>query len=398
MLGSQVLDVALGVMFVFLLVGLLATAVREAIESKMKSRAVYLEKGIRELLGAESGVGMVRAFYEHPLIYSLYKGGYEVRDSRRVGGGLPTYIPSKNFADAIIDLAIRGPVQSEYGAAHTSPEMSVAALRQNASRLENPLLIRAVLTATDSANDDLSKARENLEAWFDSSMDRVSGWYKRTTHFWLFGIGLALAAGLNINTFRIADGLWRDKTLREALTNRSQAFAQDTAYQHTLRDSASRSGDLKRTLGDLQALTLPIGWSDTAKREAVANWNAGGVAFGRYLLLAFLGYILTALAVTLGAPFWFDLLNKFMVLRSTVKPHEKSPEEGSKDAKGRGKGPATTTNGSNAPSGPGGTGTISETGPPAGITTAGALVGAGAASGGEPNRWASGEDPDEGVI
>ena len=44
-----------------------------------------------------------------------------------------------------------------------------------------------------------------------------------------------------------------------------------------------------------------------------------------------LGWIITALAAAVGAPFWFDLLNKVMVIRSTVKPHEKSPEESSED-------------------------------------------------------------------
>jgi hypothetical protein len=42
------------------------------------------------------------------------------------------------------------------------------------------------------------------------------------------------------------------------------------------------------------------------------------------------GWLITALAVSLGAPFWFDMLNKFIVVRSTVKPHEKSLEEKSK--------------------------------------------------------------------
>src|SRR4029079_5265748 len=49
------------------------------------------------------------------------------------------------------------------------------------------------------------------------------------------------------------------------------------------------------------------------------------------VLLMGLGWLATALAVMLGAPFWFDVLNKFMVIRSTVKPREKSQEEGSED-------------------------------------------------------------------
>jgi hypothetical protein len=51
------------------------------------------------------------------------------------------------------------------------------------------------------------------------------------------------------------------------------------------------------------------------------------------------GWLLTALAISLGAPFWFDLLNKIMVIRSTVKPHEKSPEEASEDRQARGASP-----------------------------------------------------------
>ncbi|MFN2598074.1 MAG: hypothetical protein ABR563_12915, partial [Pyrinomonadaceae bacterium] len=50
-----------------------------------------------------------------------------------------------------------------------------------------------------------------------------------------------------------------------------------------------------------------------------------------WLLLKLFGLFLTGLAISQGAPFWFDLLNKFMVIRSTVKPKEKSPDEASKD-------------------------------------------------------------------
>jgi hypothetical protein len=44
-----------------------------------------------------------------------------------------------------------------------------------------------------------------------------------------------------------------------------------------------------------------------------------------------LGLLITAFAISLGAPFWFDLLNKFMIVRATVKPKEKSPDEASVD-------------------------------------------------------------------
>jgi len=66
-------------------------------------------------------------------------------------------------------------------------------------------------------------------------------------------------------------------------------------------------------------LGIPLGWADGTKQETLPN--------------ILLGWLLTALAVSLGAPFWFDILNKIMVVRSTVKPREKSHEEQSKDKK-----------------------------------------------------------------
>ena len=71
------------------------------------------------------------------------------------------------------------------------------------------------------------------------------------------------------------------------------------------------------------------------------------------------GWMMTAFAATMGAPFWFDLLNKMMVIRSTVKPKEKSPEEGSEDrqiSKDRGgkghDGTAAPAGGSSPPASP----------------------------------------------
>jgi hypothetical protein len=258
-----------------------------------------------------------------------------------------------------------------------------------------------VLIATDHAGDDLSKASKNLQDWFDSSMDRVSGWYKRNTYYWLLAIGFVMAAALNINALRVGEGLWRDKTLRESLTKRAEAAAQNPDYQRSLVDSAGRAKDLQNTMADLRTLNLPIGWTDTAKREATARLStASGAAW--FIVVALLGWMLTALAISLGAPFWFDLLGKVIVLRSTVKPHEKSPEEGSKDRQ-----PDSDKVSAASPVVSPQTNTLlsSQTRSPspfAEIITAGAAVAAAAVGGtadpGAIHQWAAGDDPDEGII
>ena len=116
MFGSQTLEVAIGLIFIYILASIICTAIREGLEAWMKTRSVYLERGIRELLHDRQGGGLATAFYDHPLVLSLFPGDYKPTPStRRVlflsrGADLPTYIPSKNFALALMDLAARGPI------------------------------------------------------------------------------------------------------------------------------------------------------------------------------------------------------------------------------------------------------------------------------------------------
>ena len=84
---------------------------------------------------------------------------------------------------------------------------------------------------------------------------------------------------------------------------------------------------MRRTQCEIAGLGLPLGWhSETDPR---LSWNDRKLT--EHVQDHIFGWLLTALAISLGAPFWFDLLNKFIVVRSTVKPKEKSPEEKSKD-------------------------------------------------------------------
>src|SRR2546423_11484047 len=92
------LDVAIGITFVFLLASLLCSAIVESIESVLRRRATDLERGIVELLRDPA---LVAKFYNHPLITSLYKGSYVPRSKQ-----LPSYIPAQSFALAMMDLMI----------------------------------------------------------------------------------------------------------------------------------------------------------------------------------------------------------------------------------------------------------------------------------------------------
>jgi hypothetical protein len=331
MFGSEILDVAIGVIFVFLLVSLICSAVREGIEAWMKSRATHLEQGIRELLHDPHATGLARALYEHPMVSVLYHDTYTPTDTIKFwttaltrGRNLPSYIPSRNFAVALMDMAVRGPVVDAASSDASAGAMSVDELRNNIASLGNPAVQRVLLTALDTAQGDLEKVQKNIEAWYDASMDRVSGWYKRSTQVILFFIGMGVAIALNINTLTIADYLYRDKAARDALVAQAQgAVANPLAAQGTYEQVQTK----------LLSLKLPIGWQQGFRASLPQKRDLNGVPRQGTIdwIQLITGLLISAFAATVGAPFWFDLLNKVMVIRSTVKPHEKSREEASED-------------------------------------------------------------------
>lgn len=85
MFGSQVVDVAIGMVFVYLLLSLVCSAANELIETILKNRAKQLEKGIRSRL---NNVGLAQKIYDHALVSGLYAS-----DRTK-----PSYIPARRFA------------------------------------------------------------------------------------------------------------------------------------------------------------------------------------------------------------------------------------------------------------------------------------------------------------
>lgn len=322
MFGSEILDVAIGLIFVYLVVSVLCSAIREGIESWLKTRAAYLEHGIRQLLQDMEGTGLAKDVFEHPLIFGLFTSSkYEPGGSRtklammQRGRGLPSYIPSQTFAVALLDIAARGPVTKDATAADAVAPISLENVRRNLGGIQSPAIRRVILTALDRAEGDLDKAQKSIEDWYDSGMDRVSGWYKRSTHQIILAIGLFVAVSMNIDSIAIVDQLYKSDATRAAAVAAAGSAESDMTYAEA------------RTA--LRNLHLPIGWEQSSlSLQVPEDWF-------KELIYPWLGWLLTAIAASLGAPFWFDVLNKVMVIRSTVKPREKSPEEGSEDRQPR---------------------------------------------------------------
>jgi hypothetical protein len=154
-------------------------------------------------------------------------------------------------------------------------------------------------------------------------MDRVSGWYKRRTHVVLFFVGFAIAVALNVNSISLAQDLWSNAAMRDALVGAAQGYLDKNpapASQTGTSTSDKSVSDLGKALNadvaTLKNTKIPIGWSEDVRNNLFRDY--------RFASMAILGWLLTACAASLGAPFWFDVLNKVAFVRSSIKPGEKS--------------------------------------------------------------------------
>ena len=326
LLGSTTLEVALGMVFIYLLLSLLCSTAGEYIEATVNNRARYLRQGINLLLNESrgGGVDLAQRFYDHGLVRPLYREPHK----------LPSYIPSRTFALALWNMATTAAVERRAG--EPPDGGSIAGVTNDlkeireavATHVPNAELRTAILTLLDEADGDIDRARRNIEEWYEAMMDRVAGWYKRRTTALMLALGFVLAAGVNADSVNLARTLARDGALRSSLVAAAQQRvagglpfdALAGASDPQARDAAA-SANLREVSAEVESLGLPIGWVRGTSSNAADPRRMPTEASG--WLIKLFGLLLTGFAVSQGAPFWFDLLNKFMTARSTVKPPER---------------------------------------------------------------------------
>ena len=277
------LDVVVGLVFMFLAISLAVSAIVEAVASIVKWRSTTLLKGVKDLLNDPQFTGLARDIYNHALIDPRDGGRAQSEAELRHA---PGYIDPNHFADALIDMT---------RLAEQTPDRIKAAIRASIADAQIRNLLSGVV---DRTAGDIERIRRELAGWFDSAMGRVSGAYKRKTQAWSFGLALILVGGLNVSAIDVGRALW----LQPMATRTISPKAEET---------------LAQALTDLQSLGsagIPIGWT---KANSQAFCSTRGI-------WTFLGWLITAFAALFGAAFWFDALQQIVHLRgSGASPAEK---------------------------------------------------------------------------
>ena len=286
MFNSTVLDVAVGLVFTFLAVSLAVSAITEGAASMLGWRSRRLLQGVKDLLNDQAFTGIALSIYNHAMVAPRDSGTAKKQSDLKY---LPAYIDPIHFADALIDVV---------GISKEATAVNIkSAIQQN---VPDPQLQSLLKGMVDRAAGDLTELRKQIGGWFDSSMDRVGGAYKRKTQVWSFFIALVLAAGLNVSSLDVGKSLWLQPILARTIA------------------PASQVGPVE-ALEKLQELDVPIGWTLT-KVHNLTTLNG---------LATVVGWLITAVATLFGAPFWFDALERIVRLKgSGPSPAEKRSDMG----------------------------------------------------------------------
>lgn len=364
MLNSGIIDIVIGLVFIYLLYSLLTTLIQEIIASHFGFRGKMLERAIFRMLEDEtkfnskfksvmylfkkSGNGGVKnsisyEYYKHPLILFL---------GERDNNGKPAYINKETFSKVIVDL-LRG---KDIKPGDNIQSMIQKALDEKRTNWGGAKISEQTLSYMESiwadAGGDVVKFKKLLENWFDETMDRASGWYKKHTQFVLFFVGLTISIVFNVDTLKIIERLEKDPKLREQLVQQAGAFqeahpdldkklliqeAENNKFlaQHSKNELLANDSLQNIKLND--SLKLANYLELKSKRDTLFNQanslikndinnvhHSLGLGWEEYdksflnIFFSLIGWMVTALALSLGAPFWFDLLNRLMKLRGSV--------------------------------------------------------------------------------
>ena len=157
-----------------------------------------------------------------------------------------------------------------------------------------------------SKSVDINALKTNIENWFNDYMERVSGWYKRRMHFTVFLIAAILVVSGNVDSVQITQHLFVDSQFRESIVAAAEQYTQNNP-EEAPQDLEELIKNIRESMNQFNLLLIPV-----------KKYPAGGQGIDWPLKIV--GLLLTIFAVSLGAPFWYDIMVRTLKLRSSGNP------------------------------------------------------------------------------
>jgi hypothetical protein len=335
MFDSVFLSIAISLVFIFLLIAIMVTAFNQFVFTYWRAGAKQLESYLTKLFFNDSfWTETFNEIKKSPFISVLQKNP----------GNFPGSIPAENFTSAL--LASLG-----------GNNITIDAIKKKLATIKDTdsdfyKLMQTLL----SEEPTIDHLKQDIDKLFNNAMVRLSGWYTRNAKLWSFFVALAICIILNVDAINITKNLWNNKdkadriasfaataskyiekndssqiVFKEGVDTLVSVSVETVSKQKAMTEELSALADSNvkkpaqqviRSYNILADLDIPIGWS----KSNIPGSQNGGITFILLWFLKLLGILLTALATSLGAPFWFDVLNKVSPLKkaTVTVPHSQS--------------------------------------------------------------------------
>ena len=284
----------LGLMAIYLALSLICTGINEILAGIFKRRRRSLLTSLEFILAHNNSSSLVTDFRTHPLIQSLYGKNFQT-----------SYVPPKIFSSVLLDLL------------HPGDSHTITTLNDIRNTIDPPkgstnpqissTLYQTLKLLTKESGNNIKQLKVKIEEWYNEAMVGTSGRYRTRTQAIVLLIAVTVTFAANADTFAILNFFTQDSALRAALV----------AQTEKLKDATPDAAIPRFTLKDLENTGLHLGWE---------TFPPPSNDFG---FKKFMGLLITAIAISLGAPFWFDLLKKV----ANVRAGSLSPDEVEKEKK-----------------------------------------------------------------
>ncbi|MCG8326452.1 MAG: hypothetical protein MI974_02145 [Chitinophagales bacterium] len=285
------ISIVIGLVFVLLLFSLLASTVMEVIASIFSLRARNLRDTLDNMLGEEAS-----NFMRHPLFRQL---AYATNRKNRLSSlSLPSYVSKDTFLAILMDMM---------------GEEDKDQLEEKIAKLDEGDLKRLMQFLFRQSGGNPNKFREKAGKWFDEVMNRASEWYTRRVKYILFAVGLVLAFIFNVDTIQVYQSIASSATIQQHLLEVASQYVEQQDSVQTVKQNSNLEESMAQLDNAWQQFEyntspLGIGWGSIESDLGLPGW-----------LIKLAGFLISAIAVTLGAPFWFDLLKKMLNIRGGTK-------------------------------------------------------------------------------
>lgn len=281
----QILEVAVGLIVIYYLLGSVVSLITQWINEALESRGKALQQYLIKIVGDKK----IEDLKNLPQIQALrpirYKGFLNAIGSV-TEPKMVEKIPVATLVDSFFDIA----------GLTAKKEMSLLELAELIDKLPDSDGKKAFINWINQGVTNISDLRTRTTAYFTGMMEQAAETFRARARSFVIILSIVVTLLFGTDSIQLAGTLWNNAELRAIAAAQADAVVAE----------GGTTADLSDLIDDLGQFSITIGWWQT--QQFPQSFDVGQWAL--FIFLKVLGLGITAAAVSQGSSFWYDLLKK----------------------------------------------------------------------------------------